>query len=785
MASDNEARAAKRQKTDDGGSIPLSPLKIHDNNITALLQDITSLKAACSNRRRYLKNLVQHLPAESLRKSLEVAINHYATKTCKIAVIGETGTGKSALISTLLGQKELLPRGQMGDAVTACPIRICYDSSLTIKFRVQFMYTPLCEWRTVLERAKTLLNDSDLEVISQQQVVERVQVVYPDLTSARLKSMSIKDIINSNHSKQTLGTTKTFEDDDAQKVREILDEHVARNGQRNDGRWAIIEEAAVFINDVALECVEIVDLPGTGDENVARATKYEEHMRTSTALCVLAGSQRANNNSHYQNLVELAVRKFHYEGRLDRIILVCTHIDQFDPETMVAELKDPVITKLYKESKDMVVKLETARPQLVASEKRLLEAEEEIQACKAVLVTYNRKRAHVGRSIHPLKLPKCPLDSVYLENDKMSKTLDRQTFDYATGVYKKAVKDLTAELEGLNVEISKQRKRLQWLEESDEKLALHLSRALVHGRAKYIKERQKKIFGKLVRQFQMARQESGDGPSTEEAQFNTEELAVAEKIQIFCTSATAYLELAAIGDKSTAGKIIRTMDDTDMPALARSINKIALNLRRESLRGCRNKLDIALASLTEAASETPDFPRSGTDASSSLIAMFKVKLEALSAHVEECTKGIDRAIRRIHKAELSEHRATLQAQSFARAKGSEYLGRYKQVPVSGGLCWVEYKAACRHDGIWAVKRKLSINFNRDISLAIMAAAELKLKKLLLKCGSEKSQNAKFAIAQCYTRVFDIFGDIYTAFVDLVAALGMPQASMDRMDAQTR
>ncbi|TFY52696.1 hypothetical protein EVJ58_g9869 [Rhodofomes roseus] len=257
------------------------------------------------------------------KRSLNQLLDMARQKTV-IAVCGATGSGKSSLINAVL-DLPLVPTDG-GQACTSVITEISWHEDTSFFAEVVFLSEE--EW---LHELAPLLDDlkdtgepgnthKDLRALW-----DKLRAVYPHLKGCNdLKNItSVPDFIRSNAATHSvLGTNPVVQNSDKalfmQDVRRYIgsaqQSYLAPAATLDNAThpcelWPLIKVVKIRCNSSVLSLGSVlVDIPGTGDTNRARASMASKYMKDCSHIWIVMDITRAVNDSNAEDLMNEAFR---------------------------------------------------------------------------------------------------------------------------------------------------------------------------------------------------------------------------------------------------------------------------------------------------------------------------------------------------------------------------------------------------------------------------------------------------------------------------------------------
>jgi hypothetical protein len=218
--------------------------------------------------------------------------------------MGQSGCGKSSVINALLDEEELLPCNCM-EACTAVAVEIAWNTSdgkaEAYKCVVQFITVE--EWKEELEsliadvlsldpgaRSNPLANDENVSAA-------KMKAVYPNLDLNSLMSESAAELLNDDVVSKILGQQKVIgaAAGESKKFASEIKPYIDSSSSATNSRakipkkvpyWPLVKVVNIYVKSRVLSSgLVIVDLPGSGDSNAARAVIAERYMQSVEAIC--------------------------------------------------------------------------------------------------------------------------------------------------------------------------------------------------------------------------------------------------------------------------------------------------------------------------------------------------------------------------------------------------------------------------------------------------------------------------------------------------------------------
>ncbi|XP_075440392.1 nuclear GTPase SLIP-GC, partial [Ascaphus truei] len=427
----------------------------------------------------------------------------------RIAVVGDTGAGKSSLLNALLEEEDVLPTSAMR-ACTAAVVEICKSSEEEDGgYRAEVTFLSEEEWDSELQLLITDMKDKSGKFKKRPDSKSAAGVAYSRVKAVYGHIAELNVLKQNKEVTQHLGTVKSISEYTASAFRsaieKFIDSQAEEKKQRAGGEfWPIVKCVKVFVprSEVLRTGAVLVDLPGTRDSNAARDGIANDYLRRCDAVWVVTNITRAVDDKTANEMLSNGLRRQLYmDGRCKGMAVICTKTDLFSTREIIRALKLEADTGVLEED------VREAGNRLTR-----LEAEK-----KALYEQWNK--GETGQR------EKDPRDEM-LEKDKEISLLQRQ---------------------------------------KEENLR-NIKQICVQARNRFSKRRIREDFHRSLRELGRWDPE-GEEEEEDEDSSNAEETPDPFSLRVFTVSSKEYLDLRRRDPQEGRICVFNTEEDTEIPAL--------------------------------------------------------------------------------------------------------------------------------------------------------------------------------------------------------------------------
>ncbi|XP_075938971.1 nuclear GTPase SLIP-GC-like [Anarhichas minor] len=255
-----------------------------------------------------------------------------------VGVFGRTGAGKSSLINAVIGEKDLLPSGD----VRACTsVMIEVEANMqNSKYEANIEFITKEEWKDELWFSKNFLGDNADQESDQESdddcrdIDDKLSALYGE----DWKIKSVDDLMNDRYfkeipefllSKRKILTVKTAKELSAKLVRYTRSD--PKDGEGKDVKrwyWPLVKCVTIKVpNNDLLKHVTLVDLPGNGDRNKSRDKMWKTVVGSCSTVWIVTEMNRVASEREAWEILESASSFMGNGGQCQHIHFICTKSD--------------------------------------------------------------------------------------------------------------------------------------------------------------------------------------------------------------------------------------------------------------------------------------------------------------------------------------------------------------------------------------------------------------------------------------------------------------------------
>ena len=225
-------------------------------------------------------------------KAIETLKNSVQPTRLIVGVVGNTGAGKSSVISAVLDEERLLPTNCMR-ACTASPTEISYNYSSDPNelYHAEVEFLTADDWAKelkalyadLLESSGEVSRDSSNEDTEAGIAYAKFKAIYPRMKKEQISQSNPQALANEPSVRSVLGTSKKLRATTAASIYDQLQTYIdskEKNTEKHMEYWPLIKVVRIYTKAKALSTgVCLVDLPGVQDSNAARAAIAANYMK--------------------------------------------------------------------------------------------------------------------------------------------------------------------------------------------------------------------------------------------------------------------------------------------------------------------------------------------------------------------------------------------------------------------------------------------------------------------------------------------------------------------------
>nr|XP_055075142.1 nuclear GTPase SLIP-GC-like [Misgurnus anguillicaudatus] len=254
-----------------------------------------------------------------------------------VGIFGQSGEGKSTLLSAIMGQEDLLPFASFG-ACTAVVSQVEANLSDS-KYTAEIELISKEEWEKELQDLFIVLSDDskDRNDDMMEIAVEKLTALYGEdahkKTLEELKIMNhdihaeFDDILSNNSITISKCNASEFANDVACFI---------QHSESSPGGlyWPLVKSVKIKIPNCRdlLEHAVLIDFPGTGNCNKIRDDLWKSKLRDCSSVWVVSAISRATTDKGPWEMLKQCIEELGPGGECKSINFICTKTDDINPK---------------------------------------------------------------------------------------------------------------------------------------------------------------------------------------------------------------------------------------------------------------------------------------------------------------------------------------------------------------------------------------------------------------------------------------------------------------------
>ncbi|XP_070574602.1 myosin-2 heavy chain-like isoform X2 [Ptychodera flava] len=715
----------KRRLLPNASNVTLQNIDRHLSNCNNVLKELEVTLNGCDNLNcvTTVNKWKDELKELQQKKTLPKTV---------IAVVGDTGAGKSSLMNALLDEEAVLPTSGMR-ACTAVVVEIINNESSS-RYEAEIEFLSKKEWDDELKLLLNDLIDADGKVKSRPDPKSDAGIAYCKVRDVYGKIASYTELQGLRNVTRKLGTVEKISCLRPREFRRQIDRYIDSNdddakGSRSGGKfWPIVKRVKVKIPncDVCSSGAVLVDLPGVRDSNAARDNIAKQYLKTCTAVWVVADITRAVDNKTAKDLLgESFRRQLLMDGQYGSVAFICTKNDLINPSEIIRALHLGEQCEAIESEIDKIrVTMQPLQEEKELLDDRKEDVEAEIESVRDDVNDLKKEILDLRKIVEPVDLN---LEEEDDESEECSEER-RQLEELKEELQEKRhyIKEKQNTLEEIAKLTADKIKEMLPFEKAIEKKQMKLRELCAKARNEFAKTQIKRDFKAGLKEMKkkagLLPEDADIEDDEEEDEFvydsdddDDEIVRTADKLKVFTVSSTEYLKLKDKLTRDGPPQVFSSIEDTQIPAIKRFVHDITCTRRLQGterlIRSIGRYQEDLLSYLTDEGTESKRARTSAKFTFDSHLGMLQKNLKPILNTLES---DIDEAFDGCISPKLRDgvNAAKESCIAIQMKWGSKVNKENRSV---GGLHWATYKATVKRNGAYNSATAGPIDFNQDLS----------------------------------------------------------------------